>query len=379
MVSGLLLKPHHHRYILGTLLILWALMQLAAADLFSMRTSVDTAFYQEGADALLHFRFPEGRGVMYISYMLLLAFIQGIGLNHQVIILIHFAANIVAILCSYKLAMKLTRNSDVALLAPLCYVLWFKFQQWNLIIYTDALFSHMVVISVFLLAYAHSKKLRLLLIIVLLFTMFIRPTGMGLLFALCCFGIYKFATYPALTRAQKLALVTLLAVVFLFVLNSVLYNFVDRFIYGFQIAEVIYPRITLYINPPASLHIPDKDLQPVIKLALFLMQNAGFILKISLLKAALFIGHMKPYYSTLHNSFIACFLYPIYILAIIGSFKSPWNNTTIIIVSFILFQILTVMITSVNWDGRLLLPVLPLVFILAAMGLQRCMPGANHR
>ncbi len=87
-----------------------------------------------------------------------------------------------------------------------------------------------------------------------------------------------------------------------------------------------------------------------------------------MLKGLLFIGNVKPYYSWLHNAHIAVFLYPVYTAAAYGFWHLEKVKLKLVTGSFIAFQFLTVCFTSVNWDGRFLLPVLPLVFNLAGHG-----------
>jgi hypothetical protein len=100
-----------------------------------------------------------------------------------------------------------------------------------------------------------------------------------------------------------------------------------------------------------------------------------YFAKLTLLKGLLFVGHIKPYYSGLHNLFIACYLYPCYALAIKGFWMLRKRPVVQAMFVFILFQIITVSLTSENWDGRFLLPVLPLVFVFATAGVKDVVKG----
>jgi hypothetical protein len=91
--------------------------------------------------------------------------------------------------------------------------------------------------------------------------------------------------------------------------------------------------------------------------------------KITTVKALLFLAHVKPYYSFLHNAFIVCFLLPVYFFAIRGVRHILENKMRVLLFVFIGFQVVTVSLTSENWDGRFLLPVLPWVFIVSALGI----------
>ncbi|MEM7550431.1 MAG: hypothetical protein AAF363_12185 [Bacteroidota bacterium] len=334
-----------------------------------MRTSVDSELYISGAEVLLKGEFPKGRELFYISYMAVLAVITFIGFTPDVVIYIHFIAAVIAIFCTYQLARKLTENSFIALSAPLLYILWFKFQQWNLIVYTDALFSHMVVISIYALTQSKKPSSKAGAYVLILFTSFLRPTGLGLLFSVILYELSENLRANSFSSKQKIEVSMLSIGLLLISLNYILKDFIDSFINSYQAAEIIYPKIKLIIEKPEFLHIPEKNKQPLMRLMLFILYNPLYFFKISLVKGLLFLGHIKPYYSLMHNIFIGAFLYPLYFLALKGYLFMKNGSLKTLLISFIMFQLLIVSFTSENWDGRFLLPILPLIFILAANGI----------
>lgn len=348
-------------------MLLWAVIQLIASKCYDMRTSVDSALYIEGAEGLLNGQFPKGREVLYFSYIFILAVVSLVGLEPEYVIYFHFLSAIIAIYCTYQLAKKITNNSPIAILSPLLYVMWFKFQQWNLIVYTDAIFSHLVVISCYALVKAKTTKQKIISYLLVVFTSFIRPTGLGLLVAVLIYLIKRF-NKSKFKRNQKWLLAIFLISMFVIILNLALRNFIDSFIESYKMAEIIYPKIRILVDKPSFLEIPSTEHQPLIRLFLFIFHNPIYFIKISLLKGVLFVGHIKPYYSTTHNIIIASFLYPIYFFTIKGYLIMKKSSIKSLITSFLAFQFLTVCLTSENWDGRFLLPTLPLVFILASLG-----------
>ncbi len=121
----------------------------------------------------------------------------------------------------------------------------------------------------------------------------------------------------------------------------------------------------LVISPPNNLFIPSINLPPLIRLTSFITHNFWFWLQLFISKIAYFIFHIRPYWSLKHNIYITCFLIPLYFFSGLSLFK--YNLSRIIKVFSILYLLLHVIIvgvTSVDWDGRFLMPVIPLIFIL---------------
>lgn len=82
------------------------------------------------------------------------------------------------------------------------------------------------------------------------------------------------------------------------------------------------------------------------------------------------MGNVKPYFSILHNTLIVLVLYPLYYFAVKGFLQFPVDRKEHIFIStYFIAQALTVALSSENWDGRFLIPVLPFVFMLSAIGL----------
>jgi hypothetical protein len=154
-----------------------------------------------------------------------------------------------------------------------------------------------------------------------------------------------------------------------FLLNNMLSQF--TLVESYAKGEVIYPNIRLGVEVPNDLMIPDTSLSPLARLGMFVFYNPFYFAKITLLKLFLFLANVKPYFSWLHNLLITLVLYPLYIFAFLG-FKHFHDKICgkYFILGFILAQCLTVMLTTENWDGRFLIPILPFILILSAMGIQ---------
>ena len=354
---------------ISILVLLWIVLQFIVSKNFTMRTSFDSELYIAGAENILNGRYPTGRELFYSTYMFILAALAFLNLEPESVIYVHFLASIIALLATYRLVKKITNHQSTATFAVFLYIIWFKFLQWNLIVYTDALFSHMVIISVYTLFIARNAKQKVGAFVLILCTCLLRPTGVGLLVATTIYFVNTAVQARNFRFYQKFTALIFVTFLLFLLLNQVLVHFIDSFIESYQMAEIIYPKVKVFINEPSSLYIPGKDKPALIKLFLFIVMNPIYFLKISAMKGLLFIGHIKPYYSLFHNIVIASFLYPIYLLAIKGYFAMNEHHLKQLFFSFIAFQFLTVSLTSENWDGRFLLPILPLTFILSSVGL----------
>lgn len=154
-------------------------------------------------------------------------------------------------------------------------------------------------------------------------------------------------------------------------INHMLYDHAASFLGSYAKAEIIYPNISLGMEPPRNLTIPSEEHPPLWRLMLFGFYNFLYFFKISLFKLTLFFANVKPYFSFFHNLMIVLVLYPLYLLAVFGFFKTSWSAEKVFISIFVLSQAGIVAFTSENWDGRFLIPVLPFIFIFSAVGVWR--------
>ncbi len=259
------------------LISLWSILQFIASEHFDMRISIDSDLYISGANDMINGEFPTGREILYFSYMFILAILSLLNVGYENVIYIHFLTAIIAIYSTYQLAIRLTNDNITAVFAPLLYILWIKFQQWNLILYTDAIFSHMVIISIYALVRFRNIKELVFVILLILFTSFLRPTGLGLLFAVLIYFVNKLIRNKKFKLYPKLITLALLTSFFAWLLNSVLNNFIASFIESYKIAEIIYPKINLIVAVPEILYIPDIDHQPLTRLFFIYHQKPNLL------------------------------------------------------------------------------------------------------
>jgi hypothetical protein len=201
---------------------------------------------------------------------------------------------------------------------------------------------------------------------VIVFTFFIRPSGFAFLIGV---AVYLIQSLPDnIFKKTFIPLSIMLVIICLFLLNKMMVTFplLDSYVKG----EIIYPDINFGINVPQRLFIPSEDHSPLIRLILFLLGNPLYCLKLFVIKLLFFFGNVKPYFSWFHNILIVATLYPLYFFSIKGFRKLPTaNKEKYFILTYVVVQGITVALTSENWDGRFLIPILPFIFILSAGGI----------
>lgn len=347
----------------------WCVGQLAAYFHFGVVASVDTPHYVALADQLLNGNLPQDSDVSYTTYVLLIALFRFISFPIESVAIIQIIVAGFSVFALYQLTFNLSKSSIAALFATLLYCLWPKFYQWNLIIYTDSLFVSMIILSFYWLQKEKSTLDYSFTVLLILATLFLRPPGLGLLFAALVWGGLKLLALLKNKYQVALLLISGMAV-FLIVLNMILTSFIDSFFNSFKSAEVIYPNIKWMVTPKDQFIIPSIDHSPLLRLIEVLLYNPIYMVQLFFAKVVLLLSHAKPYYSIFHNLFIGLFLIPSYFLAIVGIMINKKNSFNIVLLCFIAFQIAMVGLTSENWDGRFLLPILPMVFLFAGLGFE---------
>ncbi len=290
-IASLLIK--YQQWHLAVLVCIWLLFQLLSSLYFGAITSFDSALYIENARNLLLGKLPEEREFFYVSYSLVLAGLLVCQVDTLWIVLVQVLMALLALVALYRLTKRFAENSLTPFFATFLYVLWFKFYQWNLIVYTDGLFTSMVIVSVYAWVGADTKPKYAMALACIFFTVFIRPVGLVFLIAFFAYVLIGLKIPP---RFKKISYLTFFcgAVV---LLNNTLLHFIPSILASYAKAEVIYPDIAIWIKPPHQVHFPEKEYFALLRWLLFIAYQPWYVLQLTALKLLLFLGHIKPYYS----------------------------------------------------------------------------------
>lgn len=345
------------------LILLWLTINLLLLGYLGIRTGSDTQVYEAMARSLLQGDLPKGRLLWYSSYIALLAVIFKLGGDFVWVVGIQILLTGVAAIFLAQAVRKISGDTRIAFATVLLYLAWIKIHQWNIFIYTESLFTSLAVISFGAFVLSRRPWQYVLSVLLILLTFFTRPAGFSFLSGWLVYGLVALP----LRQSLKWPVVVALLSAGLLLLNFMLKDFV--LVESYARGEIIYPDITLGLQPPVNIIIPGDAYSPLVRLGLFVWHQPVYFIKISLIKLLLFFANAKPYFSLLHNALIVLLLYPLYFFAVIGYRRFPSRQLKYFILGFIGSQATTVMLTTNDWDGRFMVPVLPFIFILSAVGI----------
>jgi hypothetical protein len=204
--------------------------------------------------------------------------------------------------------------------------------------------------------------------VLLLLTALVRPNGFVVAGAVGLAGVATL--YVARRRLFWLAmgagvLATPLAVWWL---NHQLVSFfiVETYVRG----ELMFATPVWAVHPRGPLVLPPAGWGQMSRVLYFAAHNPGFLAQLMLGKLFVFFSSIKPYYSLGHRLMSVLVLWPLYYLAARGAGRAGvWRPARAFLVGVPLLQAAVVMLTVDDYDVRFLAPVLPFVFVLAAIQL----------
>lgn len=291
-VENVKLNSLQVRFLCITLLFLvWLIIQFTIWSCLGIRTGSDTKVYVDAAHKMLSGEMPDGRLLWYSTYIAFLALVSTIGGGFPLVVLLQILLSGVAAVALWFAVKKMTDNFWISFIVVLLYLCWFKIHQWNIFIYTESLFTSLAIITFALLLSLRHPYHYILFSALFLLTFFVRPTGFCFMIGILSYFLQKTAVH----KRMKLVLGMVLLLSGLTLLNNMLSQFtlIESYVKG----EIIYPDITLDINIPHDLVIPDPSFTPLSRLGRFAFYNPLYFLKISLLKLFLFVANVKPYFS----------------------------------------------------------------------------------
>jgi len=360
-------------YDLILLLASWATVNLVIYKTIGTRIVVDSARYLDYANEILERGiFFQEHNFWYLSYALYLSFIKFLHFGINGALAGQVLLSGVAVICIYQTG-TLLYTRVAGLWASFSFIVWAYISQWNFYILCESLFISFTAISFYLIVRFHKiNKGALLTAFILLFTMFIKPPGVWLAFAGIASMLFKYGRNFLSSVYGVKIIVALLGLFCLLLINAMLGTFklIDTYSTGNLVflASNIKVASQLTVSPPRDLFIPKSEHAVLIQMGEFIFSNPTFFTKLFFGKLFLFVVHVKPYYSWLHNCWIAVTIYPSYYLGSIGLQVIKNKPVAIFTFSFMALNALTVGSTIEDWDGRFLMPLLPVIFVIAGCG-----------
>ena len=365
------------------LIVCWVIIQIVLYQIHGVKLVNDTKRYLNYAESIKATGFYIDRhNIWYFSYVFFLYVITSFGISMKGVV---FAQILLSGFSFFLLSTSLvfyTNNKNTGYWLAFLLIGWMKISEWNFYIMTESLYISLCCLGIAQLIWVQKKKLSYLIMFpISIFIFFCRPTGLGFILAMFCFILISY--YQASRNKQRfkiiLGIISVLGIFTIYhLLNIMLHTF--NMIDVYERAELVYAYGTLpnpqhpellLVDLPKNLLVPSIDMKPIDRLISFVWYNPLFFFKLAVGKMIYFLGNVKPYFSWQHNVFIMLFLYPVYWIAIKAFRKStlvfqPFKGFLSV---FVLFNVLVVVLATEDWDGRFLLPVLPIIFLFAAIGL----------
>jgi len=370
-------KQNKHIFVLG---ILFFAINFILYQKLGIKFANDSFRYLEYSTQILdEGNFYRNHDLWYLGYVLFITCTKIISSNSELIVLFQILLSGVAIFSLYFASKLLFQDELAAFVTSLTYLLFLEISYWNFYILTESFYSSMMCFSIFFVIksyYLPTVKNILFCVFICLITFFTKPTGIALGIAIFVLLVLKHKEYILKTNKWLLytfAILILLASYLL--INRMLQTF--TLIENYLIGEIVfgittlpnYPSLkTLTIDVNVSdLSIPTTDHSPIARNLLFFICNPVFFIKLASLKLFWYLAHVKPYFSFIHNFFIAISLYPFYLLFGISFRKESIDYAMKgFFFTIVLMNCIIVSLTSEDWDGRFIIPILPVLFIVAS-------------
>ncbi|MCI0751995.1 MAG: glycosyltransferase family 39 protein [Flammeovirgaceae bacterium] len=379
MIQNFKFQISHSRAIL-VILFAGCIVNLIAFNLFGVKIVNDSARYFEYRDLILaNGFFIDRHNVWYVGYVLFLLFCKVIGLGNLGTVVLQCLLSILASVSVYLSTKQLTESGKAGLLSALLFLSWIKISQWNMYILCESLYiSFTAITCYYFLRQSRTWKTEIISIALLLFTFFLKPAGISLVLAGIVFYLIRLFLQPR----HRMVAALILFIGILFLSNTMLTTF--RLVETYATGDIIYgcswapsqPCPEIYTLKAEGLTITYEG-QPLLKVVLFFIYNPWFSIKLAFAKLIAFLLHIKPYYSIWHNGFIALTLFPAYYFSI-RAINSVKESRLAFVIVYLLSSCLVIMLTVEDWDGRFLMPLLPLIFIFTGVGIyKRIIKHAN--
>ncbi|UOQ77046.1 glycosyltransferase family 39 protein [Hymenobacter sp. 5516J-16] len=360
-------RPYHVYFLSFT----WLFVQLILFSRYGVKIVFDSHRYiQHATEMAVQHHLVWDRNILYIGYTALLALFLKLQLPFEAVVVFQSLLSGVAACCLYALAQRLTGRWQAAFTATLAYVAWPDLQAWNFYIHTDALFCSILTIYTYVLLKAQKVRQLLLAAPLLGWLLFLRPNGIVIGVATFFYLLFLLKHYSqSIFRRVAVGASVVFILLAGFSFNRILHN-IFSLISIYQGGSLFGGHPFGAVTSSAPLYIPAATAPLWQQLLLFIGHNPFYFTKLFVLKFIVFFAQIKPYYSAIHNISIILFIYPAYLLAWLGIKKTilsqPQRLFFLIVIGL---QATIAAATLPDWDNRFIVPLLPGIFLLAAIGI----------
>lgn len=328
-------------------------------------TSLEAEKYiREGTSLAENGTLTETRFLFYLPVILLIAFCRLLHLPLGFVVAVQVLTGAVALYCFYRVALHLTNRLwalGISLLLACCIPL----QEWNMYLYSDALFISLSIIffSILYFGSVHKRFGLLVMLLIPLVWCFARPAGV--LFLLPLFILL----FTVKTRNRLYLLGMLAALVVMIVLAGAYFN-------GGGDLDTLKPYIEEHIIcfVPQNAACAELDVvhtgNQLNDLFYYILHNPGHFFSLLLKKLVSFFNFTRPWYSSAHNLAMIIFMMPLYLFFLPGIIYLYRNRKPFawFVISVLVIYPVGVVMQCDDWHSRFTMPILPLMMLVAAYG-----------
>ena len=366
--------------IIGSIIIFLSFIILNSVlySFLGLKVMADSPRYLMYAEEMLAKGFYiDPHNIWYVGYVLFIWFFKYLGLSLYYVILFQYIFSLIAVFSIFFSAKIWSGSWAGAWIAAMLYLLFFEISIYNSYILCESLFVSFISISLLIFSIWSLRGvswLNLTLgIPIVLFTIFIKPTGFSILACLVLSAIMRIFNLSIPNPFKWTGSGVILICLILF-LNKSLGSF--SFLLEYLRGDLIFGMFLftdkpfydlMNVRPPVDVFVPDETLPPLIRLIQFIFFNSVFWVKLFFGKIFYLLFHIRPFWSGWHNVFSLLFLMPVYISFFkgINFFFEVSKKGSLLMISFLCIHILSVGMMIEDWDGRFLMPMLPVVFLIS--------------
>jgi len=357
------------------IILIYLIISIINYNLYEFKIVNDSIRYLNYAEELKYNFYVDPHNIWYFGYVLFIYLSKQISSEPIFIIIFQYILGLIGIISLFYGSLILFNSKRAAVYTIFCYLVFYEIILWQSYVLCEGIYSSFICILLFAIIWYKKQRTKiglLFLTVVIFFTIFIKPTGITIIISLLIYILYYL--FKEKYNNIKLVITSLMFIgISIIILNRMLTTYViienyalGEIIYGVSGYKGLHNVEPLLVSVPNNLYIPAENLSALNRIYLFIFYNPIYWSKLFFLKICYYVIHIRPYWSIAHNIFSLLILIPNYILSVIAVKKMSINlNIRILLATYIVMHIIIIGFTSVDWDGRFLMPILPVIFLFA--------------
>lgn len=336
---------------------------------YGIVASLEAEKYIRQAGHVLNGSFPSAsKYYFYLPIIYLIAVAQKFALGYGFVVLVQSLFSLFALLLFYK-GTKNIFGHHIALPASLALCAFPPFFQWNFYLYSESIFISLCLILFYAVCRFEKQRVKLLLLIIILLTALVFTRPFGALFIPPLIAYFLFSRYQSKKLKWFIRVMS-----FAFIL--VMFLSIQAVFHGGEDMDAMKPFIEEHVicfvpNKPEGAKLDLKHYNNGAKdIFYYILHNPGHFTKLMVERLFSFFKFTRPWYSKAHNLLLLCFLVPVYLFFVMGiiPFLRKKSNLAVYVVSVLILYPLATTLQCDDWHSRFTMPMLPLIFMVAAFG-----------